>query len=129
MFISKANVKFHPNDVEVSYHKTISYSDEVLNMLGQKIWNHCPSNIQFKTFFIKVDECINPNLGGLFRGSFWWGWWSKIKLVRAMLETLNLARKYTLISSFRKYIFQYQGTANFTDVSFFRQKISVFWLK
>ena len=46
-----------------------------------------------------------------------------------MLETLNLARKYTLISSFRKYIFQYQGTANFTDVSFLWQKISVFLAK
>ena len=48
--------------------------------------------------------CSNPNLGGLFRGSFWGGFiLSCLKLVRIMLETLNLARKYKLICSFRKH--------------------------
>ena len=51
---------------------------------------------------------FNPNLGGWFRGLFWGGW-GKItpclKLVRTMLETLNLARKYACIFSFRKYTF------------------------
>ena len=46
-----------------------------------------------------------------------------------MLETLNLTRKYTFISSFRKYIFQYQGTANFADVSIFLAKIQCFLAK
>ena len=43
-----------------------------------------------------------------------------------MLETSNLARKYTPICSFRKYTFQYLGPLNFADVSIFLQKISVF---
>ena len=43
-----------------------------------------------------------------------------------MLETSNLARKYTPICSFRKYTFQCLGHLNFTDVSIFLQKISVF---
>ena len=54
---------------------------------------------------------FNPDLGGLFRGSFVVGeeGGGKItpclKLVRVMLETSNLARKYTFICSFRKYNF------------------------
>ena len=43
-----------------------------------------------------------------------------------MLETSNLARKYTPICSFRKYTFQCLGPLNFADVSIFLQKISVF---
>ena len=49
---------------------------------------------------------FNPNLGGLFRGSFWGGRGRGVvkitplpipylKLVRIMLKTSNLARKYT----------------------------------
>ena len=49
-----------------------------------------------------------------------------LKLVRIMLETSNLARKYTPICSFRKYTFQCLGPLNFADVSIFLQKISVF---
>ena len=43
-----------------------------------------------------------------------------------MLEASNLARKYTPISSFRKYTFQCLDPLNFADVSIFLQKISVF---
>ena len=43
-----------------------------------------------------------------------------------MLETSNLARKYTPICSFRKYTFQCLGPLNFADVSIFQQKNSVF---
>ena len=43
-----------------------------------------------------------------------------------MLETSNLARKYTSICSFGKYTFQCLGSLNFADVSIFLQKISVF---
>ena len=49
-----------------------------------------------------------------------------LKPVRIMLETSNLARKYTPICSFRKYTFQCLGPLNFADVSIFLQKISVF---
>ena len=53
---------------------------------------------------------INPNLGGLFRGSFWGregglNYLYCLRLVRIMLETSNLARKYKPICSFRKYSF------------------------
>ena len=45
-----------------------------------------------------------------------------------MLETSNLALKYTPISSFRKYIFQYiyLGPLKFADVSIILQKITIF---
>ena len=84
-----------------------------------------------------VIALINPNLGRLFRGSFWGGGTPPppcLKLVRDMLETWNLSRKYKLqshkfICSFRKYKFWYQGLRNFADVSIFLQKISVFWPK
>ena len=62
---------------------------------------------------MKFIDKINPNLGGLFRGSFSGerGGGGKItappppclKLVRIMLETSKFARKYTPIFSFRKY--------------------------
>ena len=53
---------------------------------------------------------VNPNLGGLLRGSFLGGGKGGkitpcLKLVRIMLESSNLARKYTPIFSFRKYTF------------------------
>ena len=43
-----------------------------------------------------------------------------------MLETWNLARKYTHIWSFSKYTFSYQGVLNIADVITFLQKISFF---
>ena len=52
-----------------------------------------------------------------------------LKLVRIMLETWNLAGKYTHICSFRKYTFQYQRPLYFADVSiffFFLQKMVFF---
>ena len=74
-----------------------------------------------KYYLIDIKYLIlYPNLGGLFRGSFWGGGggskigggWGvekfappppRLKLVRIMLETANLARKYKSICSFRKY--------------------------
>ena len=46
-----------------------------------------------------------------------------------MLETSNLARKYTRICSFRKYTFQYQDYLNFADVREFFGKKSAFYGK
>ena len=60
-----------------------------------------------------MEILITPNLGGLFRGSFL-GWGGELpppppppclKHVTIMLETSNLARKYTPVCSFRKYTF------------------------
>ena len=42
---------------------------------------------------------------------------------------LKLARKYTYICRFKKYIFQCQGPLNFAVASIFLQKISFFWQK
>ena len=74
----------------------------------------------------------NPNLGGLFRDSFWGGG-GKItpclKPVRIMLETSNLARKYTPICSSRKYTFQWLKPLNLADVSIFLKKIVFFFQK
>ena len=47
---------------------------------------------------------------------------SCLKIVRIMLETWNLVRKYTHICSFRKYTFCYKGPVNFADASIFLQK-------
>ena len=68
---------------------------------------------------------INPNLGGLFRGSFT----PFLKLVRIVLETSNLAPKDTHINSFKKYTFSYQGSINFVDVCFFFAKNQHFLAK
>ena len=51
---------------------------------------------------------------------------SCLKPVRITLETSNLARKYTLICSFRKYTFQCLGPLNFADVSIFCKKLAFF---
>ena len=58
IFISKANVKVHQNDIEVRYHKTTSYGDESLNILSPKKRNHHPSNIQFETFLTKFRNML-----------------------------------------------------------------------
>ena len=69
---------------------------------------------------------LNPNLYGLFRGSFSF---SCLKLVEIILETSNLARKYTPICSFRKYTFYCLGPLNFADVSIFPPKLAFFLQK
>ena len=51
----------------------------------------------------------------------------RLKLVRIILETSNLARKYTHICSFRKYTFNTKVLLIL--LNFFLQKISVFWSK
>ena len=65
---------------------------------------------KYNEIWDKVSNTIKSNLGGLFRGPVWGGGGaitlpSCLKLVRIMLETWNLVRKYTNICSFRKYTF------------------------
>ena len=60
--VLKGNTKFCPNDIEVRYHKTTSYGDESLNILGAKIWNHRPSNIQSKTSLITFEDLLTHGL-------------------------------------------------------------------
>ena len=62
---------------------------------------------------------LNPNLGG---GSKNYYTSHCLKPVKIMLETSNLACKYTPICSFRKYTFQCLAPLNFADVSIFLQK-------
>ena len=86
----------------------------------------------------RIDR-INRNLGGLFWVSFCGGVGGggkitpptlpTLKLVTVMLETSHLARKHTLICSFRKYTFYCQGALNFADVSIFMQKKLRFFAK
>ena len=52
IFTSKSNAKVYPDDNVVRYHKTTNYGDEILNILGPKIWNHLPSNMQSETTLI-----------------------------------------------------------------------------
>ena len=52
-----------------------------------------------------------------------------LKLVRIMLETWILVRKYIHVCSFRKYTFQYPDCLNFDDVSIFFPKIGHFLAK
>ena len=86
------------------------------------------------TLAFTLDSHLNPNLSGLLRRLFLNGWGVNspipcLKLVKIMLETSKLVCKYTHICSFIKYIFQYQDSLNFRDVSIFLQKISTFWQK
>ena len=78
---------------------------------------------------------LNPNLGGFFRDLLWGGGsggdggnysFTCLKLVRIMLETSNLARKYMHICSFRKHTFWFQAPLNFTDATMFLQKLAFF---
>ena len=72
-------------------------------------------NLDFPTYWILNNmHFINPNLGGLFRGPLWdvrervklpLPPRPYLKLVRIMLESWKLARKYTHICNFRKYTF------------------------
>ena len=70
---------------------------------------------------------FNPDLGGLFRGSFGGGGGGKItylpphclKLGRIMLETWNLARKYTHMGSFRNIPFSTKTLLNLLMLAFF----------
>ena len=57
IFISKANAKVCPNDIEVKHHKTTSSSNESLNILGPK--TIYPSNIQSITSLIQLEDYIN----------------------------------------------------------------------
>ena len=88
-------------------------------------------NVSWK---LSLNLCSRNGLdGGLFRGSFWGGWGRKItpclKLVRIMLETWNLIRKFTRTCTFRNYTFQYQGPLNFSDISIFFAKNKPFLAK
>ena len=71
-----------------------------------------------------MKQYLNPNLGESFKGLFYGGREvlklpTSLKLVRIMLETSNLLRKYTLISSSKKYNLYYQRSLNFAEVSIF----------
>ena len=62
------------------------------------------------------------------------GEWGKttspyLKLIRTILETWHLVRKYTDICSFRKHTFYYQGSLNFADAGSFFEKKSAFFGK
>ena len=88
--------------------------------------NHRSNLFEVNFFFFELNLFYFNFLGG-------WGWNYPpppcIKLVRIMLETSNLARKYTLIYSFRKDTFRYKDSLNFADVIIFFEKNQRFWAK
>ena len=71
-----------------------------------RFYGFCRSTFHFRFCLASLvstrNQLFNPNLSGLFRGSFlgWGDYPTCQKLVRDMLETLNLVRKYTHICSF-----------------------------
>ena len=73
---------------------------------------------------------VNPNLGGVFRGSFWGGGGGGgVKLlVRIMLETSNLIGKYTHVVS-ENIAFSTKASLILLMSAFFWQKITIFWQK
>ena len=71
----------------------------------------------------------SPNLGGLFRGSFYGGGKITLEHYGIMLKTSNLTRKYTYIFSFRIYNFYCKESLNFADDSIFLQKNQLFLAK
>ena len=84
----------------------------------------------FAVYFGKYNGFPYQNYAKLiFRGLFWGGGGGGIKctpclkLVMIMLETSNLARKYTHST------FKYLDALNYTDGSILLQKVSVCWQK
>ena len=66
-----------------------------------------PQKISHSTYAMLQRKSVNPPPSPL----------CCLKVVRIMLETWHLVRKYTLKCSFGKYTFYYQGPFNFADVS------------
>ena len=56
IFTSKQNPWVRPYDLLVRGHKTVTYDDKSLKILGPKIWNALPTEIKRDTSLIKFKE-------------------------------------------------------------------------
>ena len=116
------NIVIHTKECLKVFHQDIShgikqqyiYRPDVFFQLYSGTYNTRKSRMFFLflgSICIYDQLYLEPNLGGLFRGSFWGGRRGIpsptpcLKLVRIMLETSYLACTYTHIYGFRKYTF------------------------
>ena len=49
IFTRKQNARVRPHDLLVRSHKTVTYGDKSLKILGPKIWNALPTEIKRET--------------------------------------------------------------------------------
>ena len=117
----------HLKNIRSDYLTGLILSNTGLGLINQpsrdavtKVWR-----LSWITCFYLLTLIWVGSLGLCFRGG---GYFPCLKIVRIMLETWNLIRKYKHICSFRKYTVKYQDPLNFADVSIFLQKKLAFLL-
>ena len=54
----KQNARIRPHDLLVGSHKTVTYGDKSLKILGPKIWNALPIEIKRETSLSKFKEYV-----------------------------------------------------------------------
>ena len=62
IFTSIANAKVRSNDIAVRYHKSVSYNDKSLKVLGTKIWYQLPWNIKSEISKNTITHVLGLNL-------------------------------------------------------------------
>ena len=55
---SKQNAPVRPHDLLTRSHKTVTYSDKILKILGPKIWNALPTEIKCETSLNKFKKFV-----------------------------------------------------------------------
>ena len=58
IFTRKQNARVRPHDLLVRSHKTVTYGDKSLKMLGPRIWNALPTEIKRETSLSKFKEYV-----------------------------------------------------------------------
>ena len=58
IFTSKQNARVRPHDLLTRSHKTVTYGDKSLKILGPKIWNALPTEIKCETSLSKFKEYV-----------------------------------------------------------------------
>ena len=58
IFTRKQNARVRPHDLLVKSHKTVTYGDKSLKLLGPKIWNVLPTEIKRETSLSRFKEYI-----------------------------------------------------------------------
>ena len=58
IFTSKQNARVHPHDLLVRSHKTATYDEKSLKILGTKIWNALPTEIKREASLSKFKEYV-----------------------------------------------------------------------
>ena len=58
IFTSKQNPRVRPHDLFTRSHKSVTYGDKSLKILGPKIWNTLPKEIKRVTSLSKLKEHV-----------------------------------------------------------------------